>query len=429
MCVWRRGTGSSMHWPGGQRCSLAPWAGGYRGSVVSMCVHSPLHPLPLSAPLVLARCFCVRALTRPDGSVAPLRCGNAAVYCPGASQAPFTVTAGYYTAPPLGLSTNATDVMARAVECPPGSYCEGGVRTSCPPGTFGGSSLRASVSECRACSAGGYCPPGSTVPTPCGNDSVFCPAGSAAPQSAGPGYFTQGFMGGRDFRAPCDPGLFCPGDGRAYACPAGRYGDAPGLRNSSCSGVCGDGVLCPAQTASPAGQDCPPGLYCAGGLATPCPAGTFNPFTRATDASQCLPCPADTYNPGNGSSSVAQCLPCAQREGSNPGAAACWPGVLGAWMHPPPLVCSVHRVPARCERAVGDLLVVTGPRVPAAVVATDPEPAFPGLSADDVVTVYWTAGTNRPDVTTTARVNALLAFTPPLASVLRASWQVRRCEP
>ncbi len=48
---------------------------------------------------------------------------------------------------------------------------------------------------------------------------------------------------------------------------------------------------------------------------------------------------------------------------------------------------------------------------------------LPGLSADDVLTVYWTKATNRPDVTTTDRVNALLSFSPPLASVLRASWQ------
>jgi hypothetical protein len=47
----------------------------------------------------------------------------------------------------------------------------------------------------------------------------------------------------------------------------------------------------------------------------------------------------------------------------------------------------------------------------------------PGLSPDDVLTVYWTKTTSRPDVTTTAQVLALLGFSPPLASVLRASWQ------
>jgi hypothetical protein len=59
----------------------------------------------------------------------------------------------------------------------------------------------------------------------------------------------------------------------------------------------------------------------------------------------------------------------------------------------------------------------------AAVVASDEEPVFPGLSADDVLTLQFTRPTNRPDVSTTAKVNALLAFTPPLASALRGSWQ------
>ncbi len=62
-------------------------------------------------------------------------------------------------------------------------------------------------------------------------------------------------------------------------------------------------------------------------------------------------------------------------------------------------------------------------RVLAAVIASDPEPVSPGLSADDVLTLYWTKPTNRPDVTTPTRVSALLSFAPGLASVLRASWQ------
>jgi hypothetical protein len=63
------------------------------------------------------------------------------------------------------------------------------------------------------------------------------------------------------------------------------------------------------------------------------------------------------------------------------------------------------------------------PPLGAAIVASDPEPVSPGLSPDDVLTVYWTKATNRPDVTTADRVNALLSFSPPLATLLRASWQ------
>lgn len=46
---------------------------------------------------------------------------------------------------------------------------------------------------------------------------------------------------------------------------------------------------------------------------------------------------------------------------------------------------------------------------------------YPGLSPDDVVTLYFTKVTNHPDVT---NVSALLAFTPRLASSVRATWQL-----
>ncbi len=53
-------------------------------------------------------------------------------------------------------------------------------------------------------------------------------------------------------------------------------------------------------------------------------------------------------------------------------------------------------------------------------MASDPEPVFPGLSPDDVITLYFTKTTNHPDVTNVSR---LLTFQPPLATVVRATWQ------
>jgi hypothetical protein len=60
---------------------------------------------------------------------------------------------------------------------------------------------------------------------------------------------------------------------------------------------------------------------------------------------------------------------------------------------------------------------------PPAIVGSDIEPVFPGLSPDDVLTLYFTRPTNRPSVSSTLRVQALLSFTPPLATVLQANWQ------
>ncbi len=267
-------------------------------------------------------------MCRAGATAAPYPCGNVTVHCPAGSLTPTPVSPGFYTA--AVAATNTTDVMARAIECPPGSFCSGGVRRPCPEGTFVGSSLRTNVSECRTCTAGGYCPAGSAAATPCGDDTMYCPSGSTAPMTAEPGYYTEGAVGNRVARVQCDPGLFCPGDGHAHPCPAGRYGDTPGLTNASCSGVCAGGVLCAAQTASAAGQVCPSGHYCVAGLAYACPSGTYNPTPGAVNVSQCLLCPAGTFNAGTGSSLEAECLPCPAKEGSTPGATACWPGVLGA---------------------------------------------------------------------------------------------------
>jgi hypothetical protein len=60
-----------------------------------------------------------------------------------------------------------------------------------------------------------------------------------------------------------------------------------------------------------------------------------------------------------------------------------------------------------------------------AIVASDPEPVFPGLSPDDLLTIYFTRPTNRPDVSTRAALLTLLEFSPPdLASVVRGSWVI-----
>jgi len=146
---------------------------------------------------------------------------------------------------------------------------------------------------------------------------------------AGPGYYVVGLPGSRNARVQCRPGSYCDGSGTARPCPAGRYGDTYGLTNASCSGECGDGVLCAQQTPSAAGQPCPVGRYCLAGMAFPCPSGTYNPSQGATNASWCTACPAGTFNPNPGSSAVAECEACPDREGSNPGATACWPGILG----------------------------------------------------------------------------------------------------
>ena len=88
----------------------------------------------------------------------------------------------------------------------------------------------------------------------CGGDDVFCPTGSAAPVAVDVGYFSQGDLGQRSSQQICPLGKYCV-QGVAADCPAGRYGDTPGLSSVDCSGQCADGVTTPASWRSPCSPD------------------------------------------------------------------------------------------------------------------------------------------------------------------------------
>ncbi len=125
--------------------------------------------------------FHVSRCLSPEATVIPQPCGNVTQYCPSGSTAPTPVMDGYYAAAAPGATTNATDIMALALDCPPGSYCSSGVRHLCPSGTFQNDFRQSNASACEVCAPGGFCPEGSSGPLPCGNDTVYCPAGAAAP--------------------------------------------------------------------------------------------------------------------------------------------------------------------------------------------------------------------------------------------------------
>jgi hypothetical protein len=158
--------------------------------------------------------------------------------------------------------------------------------TSCPPGQW---SSTPKASQCTGtCRAGYYCPLRSTSGTAneCGSPAVFCPAGSGIPTPVSAGYYTTG--GGSattaSAQAPCEPGSYCA-SGVRTACPAGTFGASAGLTTGTCSGVC------------PAGR-----YSTAGSLA-------------------CDQCPADTFS----AEGVATCTPCPVGQTSDPGAGECKP--------------------------------------------------------------------------------------------------------
>jgi hypothetical protein len=276
---------------------------------------------------------CGACVQTAGGTATPLLCGNATVYCPEGSSAPSLAPAGYYTAP----ESSAFAIVA--LECPPGSFCSNGKLEYCPPGRYQAGVLATSGDNCTACLLGGFfCRAGSVSPVQCGGDEFYCPPGAKEQVVAGAGNYTLGLPGARAAVAVCPPGYFCPGNGRAFACPLGYYGAASGLTNSSCSGRCNDGVLCPEGATAASGQACPVGHYCSAGVAVPCPRGTFNPTAGAAHVDKCVPCPAGTYNSVSGAWSAANCTACDEFEGSNAGASACWPGIMGAC--PPSVPCT-----------------------------------------------------------------------------------------
>eukprot|EP00752_Nemacystus_decipiens_P010517 g9365.t1 len=179
------------------------------------------------------------------------------------------------------------------------------------------------------CPAGTFCPEASPSPIPCGNNTVYCPAGSSTPTVVSPGKYTFGGTSAarRIAEEFCPKGRYCK-EGVATFCPAGTFGDREGLQDAWCSGPCPAGWFCPPGTVDPysfpcggAGHFCPEGVgkplpvsrgyfaddialdlvggtggyssqtrcpigtYCLGGVSFPCPAGRFGASQMSVNAS------------------------------------------------------------------------------------------------------------------------------------------------
>ena len=138
----------------------------------------------------------------------------------------------------------------------------------------------------------------------------------------------------------CPVGSFCPeGANAPTRCPAGRYGDRPGLKDAACSGICRAGFYCPAKIPNirpdpyPCGGDdlycpmasgfplrvdtgfysipeeatyqkhrqnqtsCEPGWYCEAGVRKKCPAGRYGTIERLHNSNCTDECPVGHYCP------------------------------------------------------------------------------------------------------------------------------------
>lgn len=298
------------------------------------------------------------------GTSSPVACGTGQ-YSEAASTSCSTCVVGYY------CHTTATSLARmNSQPCPAGSYCAAGTdvypsvdskgcstgkycpeattsELSCPIGTYRNTVGARSLQECtltpagyytdtvasvsytsNQCSAGYYCPEGSTsaTPKPCpigtyreavqgasSQDCVPCPGGTYCPST------------GTSTPTDCPQGSYCPeGSYFTIPCPRGSYGAATKLKNSNDCKKCDPGKYCEksglttytgnclaryycksgAWLATPTdgstGGLCPAGGYCTVGTTEPtsCPDGQFNSFEGAEDSTGCIDCPKGYYCQG-----------------------------------------------------------------------------------------------------------------------------------
>jgi hypothetical protein len=161
------------------------------------------------------------------------------------------VSTGYFSGP----DNESSSLRWNQQLCPPGTFCSGGLQAPCPPGRFGSTGGIASPACSGPCVRGYYCTGGATSAqqTPCGaplGSTVYCAEGSGAPTLALPGEMTVGASSTtRSAVVQCPSGLYCV-DGAATPCPAGRFGCADRLSDPSCNGPCTPGFYCPAGSTS-----------------------------------------------------------------------------------------------------------------------------------------------------------------------------------
>ncbi len=112
----------------------------------------PSHPGPLS--------------TRADQSA----CGESYFYCPFGSTKPLPIEVGHYGIGGELSEENGNDptrFRTGQEVCPPGFYCQSGLKHKCPAGTFGETEGLVEIHCSGLCPRGFFCPENSVKPLPC----------------------------------------------------------------------------------------------------------------------------------------------------------------------------------------------------------------------------------------------------------------------
>lgn len=229
-----------------------------------------------------------------SAEILPNVAGRAYTACPGGYYPSTAFVSNGCIACPAGKYSLASFSVPGRDPCsgvpPPGYYTTPGSTKPiiCAAGRYG-SSYGLSNAECSGlCERGYFCPEGSTSKQqfPCGNETVFCPAGSGVKYivdngfHTGPTEISEKF---RHFQVECLPGSYCT-RGVSSPCPAGRYGLTKALSNHNCTDVCPQRHYCPEGSSKPI--KCPAGTFGASkGLSTPACSGLAKPGYWTTEGS------------------------------------------------------------------------------------------------------------------------------------------------
>ena len=249
--------------------------------------------------------FCAEKSTDYQPSDAKCSVGN---YCPEGSAVELKCPAGKYqdkenqstckTCPPgYYCPIETSDYYDN--DCPVGYYCPSGTTYStqypCPVGTYSPYTGQQSSDTCQDCTVGKYCNvQGASEPTGLCSEGFYCSGASTSPRP------TDTSMGGR-----CTAGYYCPeGSSSKIECDAGSY--CPDDEMSEVRGSCQAGYYCisasttPTPTDGTTGDKCLEHFYCEEGTSSPvqCSAGKYIPYTGASSESECLDCMPGYYCDG-----------------------------------------------------------------------------------------------------------------------------------
>ena len=242
--------------------------------------------------------FCPAASTSARAHV----CGGQDVYCPTGSASPTPVTPGFYTVrggannSDPGATAAAEDAEASADSvlirdsqtlCPSGHICSRGVKAPCSVGRYGTRvGVESTFASCEGpCDAGYWCEVASPSPRQhaCGNNSWFCPIGSAAPIPAARGMYTVSAHADRKVSG-AKAQLDAAHGASSYRDLAGelRSGNFEwDTNNLTAPNTRPSGV---GNTTRVAQRPCEPGYFCSRGTRYQCPAGTFGNVDRVDAA-------------------------------------------------------------------------------------------------------------------------------------------------